>query len=489
MTKKAIMVQNTKKKTPARARPSANKAKTSSKASKPKVAPEPVPKSARRKNRHTYTEEKPLRVVELFSGIGAQNAALTKAGIPHETVAICDIDEKAVGMYRAIYGEDIPNLGDISKVDRLPDCDLLTYSFPCQSLSKAGQRKGMAKGSGTTSSLVWEVGRLLDEADSRGRLPEELLMENVPAIKDRNNIVNFEQWIKALHEKGYTSSYDIVNAKDHGIPQNRERCFMVSSLHNGRFIFPEKRPLNKTLGDFLEEDVPEEYYLSQERVDTYHRHKVRHQAKGSGLYYRPVNADSIAHTVTLSPSRDGANFLVEAGECEGVRASPRLRLDGMLGEEGYEIVRRVYDPEGLSPTINTAQGGGRVPKIIEKQDSRNRRRARARCPMSTRCRIGGATAGSKPARGSRSRRRSTARCCTPFRPQIRRANGSSTTAAWRASCTGSPTTRPRTESTACADGTSDSEGHPTAGACSWASSGSPSRGGGSDGLKEEPRRR
>lgn len=384
--------KTTKKKAPAKqsargtAKPQAAKGGTRS-AVKPKaqsgaVAVKTAPKQrpVRRRNIHTYTEERPLRVVELFSGIGAQNAALTKAGVPHETVAICDIDENANRMYHAIYGDDIPNLGDITKVEHLPDCDLLTYSFPCQSLSKAGKREGMAKDSGTRSSLVWEVGRLLDDAKRRGKLPEELVMENVPAIKDKNNIVNFEQWITALHQKGYVSSYDIVNAKDHGVPQNRERCFMVSSLHNGRFIFPEKRPLDKTLRDVLEDGVPEEYYLSQERVDTYHRHKVRHQAKGSGLYYRPVNADSIAHTITPSPSRDGANFLVERGECEGVRASPGLIEDGLVkyGDSDFEACRRVYDPDGISPTVTTASGGWRVPKIVEVLPSQNRRRARAR---------------------------------------------------------------------------------------------------------------
>ena len=128
-----------------------------------------------------------LRVCELFSGIGAQSMALTILGIEHESVA-CDIDAAAHRSYCAIHG-DTPNLGDITKLEHLPDCDLLTYSFPCQDLSIAGNKRGMKEGTGTRSSLLWEVGRLL--ADARGREPSTLLMENVDAILNKKNIKEF----------------------------------------------------------------------------------------------------------------------------------------------------------------------------------------------------------------------------------------------------------------------------------------------------------
>lgn len=108
----------------------------------------------------------PIRVVELFAGIGAQHQALKQAQIPHEVVAISEIDLGVIRAYEAIHGPT-NNLGDITKVEHLPDCDLLTYSFPCQDLSVAGKRKGMSKGSGTRSGLLWEVERLL--ADMRER--------------------------------------------------------------------------------------------------------------------------------------------------------------------------------------------------------------------------------------------------------------------------------------------------------------------------------
>ena len=121
-----------------------------------------------------------MRLIELFSGLGGFARALENLEIPHEIIAMCDIDPHAIKVYEALHGPT-PNLGDISKVEHLPDCDLLTYSFPCQDLSIAGLKAGMAKGTGTRSSLLWQVGRLLAEAKA-GNLPEYLVMENVDAI-------------------------------------------------------------------------------------------------------------------------------------------------------------------------------------------------------------------------------------------------------------------------------------------------------------------
>ena len=178
-----------------------------------------------------------LRVVELFAGIGAQAQALKNLGLDF-TSTVCEIDEKAYRSYCAIHG-DTPNLGDITKVEHLPECDLLTYSSPCQDISVAGRQRGMEQGSGTRSSLLWEVGRLLSDAKERGRGPDVLLMENVDAILNKKNIAEFNRWIEFLTNLGYTSSYKVLNAKDFGVPQNRKRCFMVSSLGGRRFIFPE----------------------------------------------------------------------------------------------------------------------------------------------------------------------------------------------------------------------------------------------------------
>ncbi len=239
----------------------------------------------------------PIRMVELFAGIGSQAMALRRLGIPY-TSTVCEIDAKAYASYCAIHGET-PNLGDIAQVEHLPDCDLLTYSFPCQDLSVAGLGKGMERGSGTRSSLLWEVGRLLDDAADREALPEVLLMENVDAILNRKNISAFMEWVAKLRTMGYTNSWQVMNAKDHGVPQSRKRCFMVSTLHMGRFVFPEGVPLTRCLRDVLEDDVDESFYLSEERIAKYQRHRER-DGKGTseiivtGKEDRPQSAQGCA---------------------------------------------------------------------------------------------------------------------------------------------------------------------------------------------------
>ena len=141
------------------------------------------------------TGDEKIRLIELFAGVGAFSAAFRNLKIPYETIAIAEIDSHALRAYASIHG-DAPNLGDISLVEALPDCDLLTYSFPCQDLSIAGKRRGMSKGSDTRSGLLWEVERLLLDAQERERdgqshLPKYLLMENVDAILHKTNISVF----------------------------------------------------------------------------------------------------------------------------------------------------------------------------------------------------------------------------------------------------------------------------------------------------------
>lgn len=256
--------------------------------------------------------ESKLRIVELFAGIGAQAMALEQLGIPYEST-VCEIDRNAYASYCAIHG-DTPNLGDITKVEHLPDCDLMTYSFPCQDLSVAGKRRGMSEGSGTRSSLLWEVSRLLMDAIEREREPEYLLMENVDAILFKANISDFERWVSMLSDMGYTSSYAVMNAKDYGVPQSRSRCFMVSRRNGWRFRFPKPCPDGRILKDILEDDVPEEYYLSDEKVATYERHRRRHLDKGDGFGWRPTEPIGMAFTIGTKPDRPNQNFIIMSGQ-------------------------------------------------------------------------------------------------------------------------------------------------------------------------------
>jgi DNA (cytosine-5)-methyltransferase 1 len=162
------------------------------------------------------------------------------------------------------------NLVDITKVHgndlSIKDTNnyeyIVTYSFPCQSLSLLGKRAGMEKGSGTRSGLLWEFERILDEIVEQGKeLPQILVMENVPQVHSKSNMHNFNAWIDKLKILGYSSYYKDMNAKDYGVPQRRVRCIMVSLLGGGTedYKFPEAFSLSMTLGDVLEDSTTQKY--------------------------------------------------------------------------------------------------------------------------------------------------------------------------------------------------------------------------------------
>ena len=214
--------------------------------------------------------DKPIRLIELCAGIGAQAKALENLGIPFEHYRICEFDKYAVRSYNAVHGT-LFETSDITMIhaEDLCVCDtdkytyIMTYSFPCTDLSSAGKQAGMSRGSGTRSGLLWQVERLLKEMDE---LPQILLMENVPEVVSDKNIKDFAEWIAFLDSLGYRSKYEILNAKNYRVPQNRERCFMVSWLGDYYFDFPEPMPLEIRLKDVLEPVVDEKYYLSDEQV-------------------------------------------------------------------------------------------------------------------------------------------------------------------------------------------------------------------------------
>lgn len=214
---------------------------------------------------------KPIRLIELFAGIGSQAKALKNIGADFEHWRVCEFDEHAIRSYNAVHGtnfvtSDITKITakDLSITDTNKFTYLLTYSFPCQDLSNAGKGKGMEKGSGTRSGLLWEVERLLNECDE---LPQVLLMENVPQVHGKKNIEHFEKWIAFLESKGYSNHWQDLNAKDYGIPQNRNRCYMVSILGEYDYQFPVPITLEKTLGDVLDKQVDSHYYLTEEKCE------------------------------------------------------------------------------------------------------------------------------------------------------------------------------------------------------------------------------
>lgn len=223
-----------------------------------------------------------IRVFEAFAGVGSQRMALRNLGIDHEVVAIAEIDKHAIASYEAIHGK-VNNLGDISKIDTndIPDHDLFTYSFPCQDISVAGKGLGLDEGSDTRSGLLWECQKVISI-----KKPKYLLLENVKNLVGKNHLHNFNKWLDWLEVQGYSSYWQVLNAKDYGIPQNRERVFVVSVLreYDNWYQFPLKMELETKLKDLLEENVDEKYYLSKEQVDrilttTYMTNKRRIQEK------------------------------------------------------------------------------------------------------------------------------------------------------------------------------------------------------------------
>lgn len=201
---------------------------------------------------------KPLRLIELFAGIGAQAKALENLGVDFEHYRICEFDKYAVASYNAVHGTNFVT-SDITKIHAadlgIVETDkyeyIMTYSFPCTDLSTAGRQAGMKKGSGTRSGLLWEVERLLTEMKE---LPQVLVMENVPQVIGSKNIKHFAEWVSFLDNLGYHSKWETLNAKDFGIPQKRIRCFMVSVLEDYYYNFPVETIRTKPLIDFLEFD-------------------------------------------------------------------------------------------------------------------------------------------------------------------------------------------------------------------------------------------
>ena len=200
-----------------------------------------------------------LRVFEAFAGYGSQSIALRNLGIEYEVVAISEIDKYAIKAYEAIHGPT-NNLGDICKINPsdIPDHDLFTYSFPCQDLSVAGKQAGLGKG--TRSGLLYECKKIIE-----AKRPKYLLLENVKNLVGKKFRPQFDEWLEYLEGLGYTNYWQVLNAKNYGAPQNRERVFVVSILGEYKpYEFPKPIPLDKCIADILEDEVDEKYYLSKE---------------------------------------------------------------------------------------------------------------------------------------------------------------------------------------------------------------------------------
>lgn len=207
---------------------------------------------------------KPIRLISLFSGYDSQKLAFNYLDVDVEHYRAVEFDKYAIQSLNEIHNTNFPTLDitqvkgtDLGIVDTPKYTYVITYSFPCTDLSLAGKRAGMEKGSNTRSGLLWEVERLLNEVEN---LPQILIMENVPQVLTSNG---WREWLAFLESKGYSNYAEILNAKNYGIPQNRERCFMVSILGKYNYKFPKGFELKHRLKDLLEKEVDESYYLSE----------------------------------------------------------------------------------------------------------------------------------------------------------------------------------------------------------------------------------
>ena len=211
-----------------------------------------------------------LNVLSLFSGIGAFEKALSNLNIPYNLLAYCEIDKYASKSYSAIHGvSENLNLNDVTKVDSLDILDVvdfITYGFPCQDISNAGKQRGFTDedGNRTRSGLFFEALRIIEEFQ-----PKFAIAENVKALTSKKFTEEFKTVLESLEEAGYNNYWQVLNAKDYGVPQNRERVFIVSirkDIDKG-FTFPTPIPLELRLKDLLEDEVDEKYYLSEKMLE------------------------------------------------------------------------------------------------------------------------------------------------------------------------------------------------------------------------------
>lgn len=277
-----------------------------------------------------YNKQHPLRVVTLCSGYDSQCLALERLkrhypDFDYELVAWAEFDpetktdidkQPAVIAHKALFPQWADgNLGDMTKIDwtKVPDMDLLFYSTPCQSISQAGLQKGFVEGSGTRSSIIWNVRDAVKE-----KHPKFLVLENVKAMISDKFVDLFNLWQRELEKFGYVNFAKVLNAKDYGVPQNRERIFLVSIRMdsddpNPRYYFPEPFPLKETMRDRLEKDgVDDKYYLSDERIAAFVA-----DSKGGGRIsnrqwgiVRSEN-ETLAGTVMATDYKDPPKILVE----------------------------------------------------------------------------------------------------------------------------------------------------------------------------------
>ena len=204
-----------------------------------------------------------IKILELFGGIGACSKALERLGIEYEIADYVEIDKYAVKSFNAMHDTNFEPQ-DICKWDKDIKVDLIMHGSPCQDFSLAGKQAGGDEGSGTRSSLMYETIRIVEKLK-----PKYVIWENVKNLLSKKHIHNFNAYLETMEQLGYKNYYQVLNAKDYEIPQNRERVFTISIRKdiNKVFTFPQKQELKLKLRDMLEDEVDEKYYLSEKMMN------------------------------------------------------------------------------------------------------------------------------------------------------------------------------------------------------------------------------
>ena len=305
-----------------------------------------------------------LRVFEAFAGYGSQSIALRNLGIEYEVVAISEIDKYAIKAYEEIHGPT-NHLGDICKIDSrdIPDHDLFTYSFPCQDLSVAGKQAGLGKG--TRSGLLYECEKIIE-----AKKPKYLLLENVKNLVGKKFKPQFDEWLEYLERLGYTNYWQVLNAKNYGVPQNRERVFVVSILGKHKpYEFPKPIPLDKCIADILENEVDESFYVEKKFENKDDKIKIN-QATKKGYIEMDIpgvcdlsypnsktRRGRVQEDGKISPTLTAANQNICYIDLPCICASrgrnpenPSSRVAGLPTEQRLE-----FNTKGTSNTITTVQ--------------------------------------------------------------------------------------------------------------------------------------
>ena len=310
-----------------------------------------------------------MNYLSLFSGLGAFESAMKNLNIPFNLVGFSEIDKYAVKSYCAIH--NVPeslNLGDITKVDetKLPKVDFITYGFPCQDISLAGKQKGLFNddGSLTRSGLFFDALKVIEATK-----PKVAIAENVKNLTSKKFAEQFDIVLNSLEEVGYNNYWMVLNSKDFGIPQNRERVFIVSirkDCDTGVFEFPKPYPLKLRLKDLLEETVNEKFYLKKvlnmEMKDKY----IQYDNSGKGYNSQAMRAyyqDGLAPTL---PAKNGGDksqvVLSNKGEITKIELPQMIkfrkypvdakRLGEVLREARREVGETTY---GIAEVLNVSQ--------------------------------------------------------------------------------------------------------------------------------------